>query len=421
MTQKRERLWNRDYIIVMLAAMGTSFCNYFFFTGMPLYAEKLTGSTVYVGITTAAYSLAALVIRPVAGVLSDRIGRVKILMIGAAICTLACIGYGLSASLLLLLVFRALNGMGFGMHSTCAGAVVADVTPPSRMTEGIGFFGLYGTVAQAIAPTIALALIGGKSMGEFRTLFFVSAAICAVSFLCDSGISYERKRRRAGANPDPGDRIVEKVPERPLDQLPKTFLGFEYAVFLPTAVILLAHTGLAAISSFVALHAEGRGITSGVGMYFTVSAAGVLVSRFLLGRIVDRRGADVVVLPGLVVMTLSLVLLGYVRSLPALLVLAFPNGLAQGAVSPTMNSLLFRRCSPQRRGTASAAFFAAIDIGFTIGPILLGLVAEKLGYTHLYWLAGVFTALAFVFYLLFASDRATEKRAAARGARTPGL
>jgi MFS family permease len=44
-----------------------------------------------------------------------------------------------------------------------------------------------------------------------------------------------------------------------------------------------------------------------------------------------------------------------------------PMGLFNGAVFPTINSLIFKRCSPQRRGTASAAYFAAIDLGFTIG------------------------------------------------------
>lgn len=415
MEKKRERLWTRDYIIIMIAAAGTSFCNYFFFTGMPLYAEKLTGTSIYAGLVTSVYSLAALIIRPVAGVLSDKIGRVKILIIGAAICTVACLGYnirgGAAAAAALLLVFRALNGVGFGMHSTCAGAAVADVIPPARMTEGVGFFGLYATVAQAFAPMIALAIIGGESMGEYRNLFFVSAALCAVSFVCDMNIKYERKKKSSGDLPREEASVPKKPEALPPDKLPKTFLGFEYAVFLPMAVVLLAQIGLSSVSGFLSLYAKDVGI-EGVGMFFTVSAVGVFAARFLFGRIVDKKGADVVVIPALVAIALSVVAVGFSKTLPALLITAVPYGLANGAFGPTMNTMMFKRCSPQRRGTASAAFFAALDVGFTIGPAVLGFIADLSGYAAIYRASGVFILLAFVVYTFFASDRAVRARAA---------
>lgn len=46
---KSERLWGKDYIIVMIASAGISFCNYFFFSTLPIYAQNLSGSTAYAG------------------------------------------------------------------------------------------------------------------------------------------------------------------------------------------------------------------------------------------------------------------------------------------------------------------------------------------------------------------------------------
>ncbi len=70
---------------------------------------------------------------------------------------------------------------------------------------------------------------------------------------------------------------------------------------------------------------------------------------------------------------------------------------------------MFLRCSPQRRGTASAAYFAAIDIGFAIGGIVFGVVAAKLKFNAVYWIAAALTAIAFVLYLKTVAEKKTVK------------
>ena len=70
-----------------------------------------------------------------------------------------------------------------------------------------------------------------------------------------------------------------------------------------------------------------------------------------------------------------------------------------GAVIPSINTMMFLRCSPQRKGTASAAYFASIDIGFMIGGIVLGVVADSLGFDAVYWVCAGAIAAALVLYL----------------------
>lgn len=51
---------------------------------------------------------------------------------------------------------RILHGFGFGLSTTFAAAIVADVIPASRRGEGIGYFGLGSTVMMALAPAVGL-------------------------------------------------------------------------------------------------------------------------------------------------------------------------------------------------------------------------------------------------------------------------
>ena len=536
MEEGNTRLFTRDYILVMIAVMGTSFVNYFFFSTLSLFAEKLTGTVVFAGYLSLAYSATALITRPISGMLSDRRGRVKILIIGSALCVLACILYGFTISLVLLLLIRVLNGIGMSMNTTSAGAAVPDIVPKERLAEGIGIFGLYTTVAQAIGPFIALAIVGSGELNSFKKLFLVSAAFCGVSFIAGCFVRYERRLNRknlaeraaqasqaeqaALAEPaqavqteptvlvKPAEqaaqmaqavRIVQPQAEpaqavqteptvlvKPAEQAAqmeqaalaepvqavqtvqaqaalaepvqaeptvlvvsaqaelaaqtvqpqaalaelspapvdiqeqekpegKTFLGFELQVLGPALVMMLYFFGISSILSYMTLYGKTRGFqVEYIGWFFFVSAGGLFLARMLFGRVVDKRGGDIVVIPGLVVIAICLALIPSVPSLPLLILLALPYGVASGAVGPSINASMFKRCSPKRRGAVSAAYFAAVDIGITLGAPVMGWIADNINFSWVYWMSGAVVGATFLIYVFFVSDRSYKRRLARR-------
>jgi MFS family permease len=140
---------------------------------------------------------------------------------------------------------------------------------------------------------------------------------------------------------------------------------------------------LSSVISFLPLLALERDLGN-TGLFFTVNALGLLVSRLFIGKITDKRGTDIIVMPGIIVRAVCLVLIPFINSLALLFALAFPLGLAQGSVMPALNALIFNRCSPGRRGTASAAYASSVDIGYGIGPIGLGFLAAATNYYIVY-------------------------------------
>ena len=404
--ENKDRLLSKDYVLVMLGATGQAFMNNFFIAVMPLYIAKRGGTTFQAGMIMTVFALVALLVRPVSGILSDKFGRVKLMVGGAAVCSVTCAIFGVVGVVPLLMVIRGINGAGFGVLSTCSGAAVADIVPKSRLSEGIGIFGLYATIAQAIGPFIALEIVFNDELSEYRLLFFITAGICALSALANGCISYERKRKKQGVGTgDVSDGKNNVIPDSADGEpLPKTFLGFEHNILPAAAVIMVMFFGLAGLMSYMTPFARWKGVEN-PGLYFTVSACGVFISRMIFGRVVDRRGADIVVIPGMIVIIICLALLPQVESLTALVALALPLGMSQGAVTPTFNSMLFQRCSPARRGTASGAYFAAIDIGFAVGSPILGALADAWDYGYIFSASAIFVGIALVLYLLIASDK----------------
>ena len=412
--EKQDRLLSKDYVLLMFSSFASAMMNHFFLSAMPLYVAFLGGSTFQAGLFVTFYAMAALIVRPTSGMLSDKYGRVKLLIFSAALCSAHCIFYGLTASIPLLLMLRLVGGAGFGVHSTCANAAAADVVPKSRLAEGIGYFTLYGTVAQAIGPGIAIAIVAGDTLGDYKALFYFSAALCAAGTITNSLITYERKRRKhetriGGAASETKEMPHEPMPSAPGAPLPKTFLGFEYAVFAPMAVIILINIGIAGILAFLATFSRWKGFGN-PALFFAISAAGILISRLFFGKLVDKRGSDIVIIPGIIILAAGLSVLPVVGSRAVLFVLAFPLGLAQGALLPTLNAMIFRRCSAARRGTAAGAYFTALDIGYAISAPLLGALADALDFRFIYWASSLYVAIALVAYLLICSDKRYNAR-----------
>ena len=406
MNNKTGKLWSKDFIIVMIACSGISFCNYFFAPTLPIFAKNMTGTSVYAGLIMTVYTLAALASRPITGYLNDRIGRVKMLVIGAALCAVACFLYRYAAVIAVLIVFRILHGIGFGIHSTSGATVAADVIPRERMAEGLGIFGLYGTIAQALAPGIALSIIGdGDSNSNFAKLFILAAGISVVCMILDSRIRYERRDKNANEGEQASVPDGDETDNEPL---PKAFLGFEGGVVLPALVIICIFVAFSSVSSFLTLFAQERGMGN-VGLFFTFTAVGMFLSRAFLGKVADKRGADILVIPSLLLLVISYAAIPFVNRV-GLFALGFPVGLAQGAICPSVNTLMFRRCTRRRRGTAAAAFFSSIDLGFGFGALMFGVIEEFLGFNLLFWIAAIFAAAAVVIYLLSLTKKKTEAK-----------
>jgi MFS family permease len=400
---KKEKLWHKDYITIMVAACGIAFTTHFFLSTLPIYAQKLSGTAAYAGFMTGAYTLSALAVRPISGILTDKIGRVKMLMAGAFMCAVACVCYNFAGSIILLIALRVMNGIGFGIHSTASGAVAADIVPKSRLMEGLGYYGLYGTIAQAIAPAIAISIVADGHTDKFTFLFILASVISIGSMILDYTISYERKRKKVIAKAVDVNRVGQKnnhytQNETGNEKSSKTFFGFEYAAMLPALVILLIFLGQSSIMSFLALYANEAKIGN-IGLFFPIFAAGMFVSRIFAGRIGDKYGPNVVIIPSIMVSSMCYLAIPFIHSLAFLLCVAFPIGLSLGAASPALNSLVLKRTSPSRRGSAAATYFSAVDIGVGVGSIFFGFIIASFGFKYMFLGSSLSVLSALLIYI----------------------
>ena len=147
--QNPVRLLNGQYVLLTLINFVVSVSYSMVSTIIAKYLGSIGLSIAVAGAITGAFSIASMVARPFTGIINDRLNR-KLLLIGAtggmALCTML---YGLTDVYGVLLAVRFLHGMFFAFSSTVNMAVIPELVPEKRVTEGLSYYGVVQSIGVA--------------------------------------------------------------------------------------------------------------------------------------------------------------------------------------------------------------------------------------------------------------------------------
>lgn len=160
---------------------------------LPLYAVSVHISIAEIGLLFGGQGVASILVRPRMGTLSDRVGRLPLIISGVLICTAVLIALPYIANFLLLLLLSVLFGLGTGMVTPSTTALIGDRVRQGNFGAAMGVFGSLWDSGHASGPIASGFLIAAFG---FRTSFLlVGAVIVAALLTFIIGI----RRGRAGA------------------------------------------------------------------------------------------------------------------------------------------------------------------------------------------------------------------------------
>jgi len=381
-------LFTRDFILLMTSTFALFSSFYFLMPVLPLYvSERLGGDQATIGMVASMFTVTAVVFRPIGGFLMDRFGRrgVHLLALLAFAIAVAC--YSLAGALGALILVRLFHGFPWGAANTAANTVAADLVPVERRGEGIGLFGMSQTLAMAVAPAAAIAIVGDD---RFQLLFASAAGLAVLALLLGLPV-----RHPAVANPQVRLQIAKLLEGR---------------VAWLAASLLFVTAGYGSVTTFVVVYAKELGVTN-PGLFFTLLAAGLVLSRLTAGRLFDRHGPALVIGTGMALMGLCYVLLAAGRA--GYYAAAIVLGMGFGAVAPSFQAMVPGMVPESRRGAAFATVLGSFDVGVGLGSYLLGQVARAMGYRPMYLIAG--SLLLVSVWILLIKIAPAYARATAKG------
>ena len=396
---------------MLLSSLGTSIAN----VALPTLAQAFDASFQQVQWIVLAYLLAITTLIVSVGRLGDVIGRRRLLLAGIVLFTVASGLCGIAPRLWLLISARAAQGLGAAIMMTLTIAFVGETVPKTKTGSAMGLLGTMSAIGTALGPSLGGILIAGPG---WRAIFLVNLPLGLLTFwLADRHLPPDRKA------PTP-----ERVRFDHAGTLLLALTLAAYALAMTTgrghfgalniALLLAAAFGVGlfifaetkAASPLVrlatfhdpvlranlvtnALVSTVMMATLVVGPFYLAGALGFneaivgaimsigplmsALSGVLAGRIVDRFGAPVIIIAGLVQMAagafaLSVIptIFGVAGYIAAVIVLSPGYQLFQAA----NNTVVMLNIRPDQRGVISGMLNLSRNLGLITGASVMGAI-----------------------------------------------
>jgi MFS family permease len=375
METETERLLTPRFILVVTVGL----C-YFMALGMllpvvPLFVKhRLLGNDVAVGIAVGAFAVGAVLLRPFAGRIGDRMGR-RVLIVGGAL-TVAVAGvlYVFASGLFVLILVRVLGGIGEAAFFVGAASMITDLSPESRRGEAISYWSVAVYGGLAFGPFAGQLLLDGD---HYDRVWIASASLALLAGLL--GLLTTETVGPAGPR-------VSGAPREPL---------LSRSALAPGAVLFLGLIGLAGFTEFVPLYVSKIGMSSS-GTVFLLYGCLILVVRIFGARVPDRIGPLRAGTLATVLAAAGLALMAAVPSQFGLYAGTVVFSIGMSFLYPAMLTLALTGLGDSQRGSAVGTVSSFFDASQGLGALLLGVVASLSGYRGAFAAGAVLAVAALV-------------------------
>lgn len=422
----------RQKLIVMMAVMSALFLfaldQLIITTALGKIVEEFDSFSSLTWIITA-YLLTSTIATPIAGKFSDMFGRRKVLLTGVGIFTVASYFSGAAGSIEQLILWRAIQGIGGGIITANAFAVIGDLFAPRERGRWQGLFGGVFGIASVIGPLLGGFLTEQHTIlgltTNWRWTLWVNVPIGILVFVIIAifmpKIKHESKPRidYVGAGllslalatiilaADNTDKVfadfmdasgwsllavrvvllsvaalsvaalvyVERRVKEPILSL-DFFKNRNFSLFM-TISVLNGAAFLGAILYITQFNQQVFGVTpTQAGLMIIPMVAGLVISAAVSGQIMQRTGHyKIIMQTGLVVASAGIFSLSFLTPTSPFIqevITMIITGAGLGALLPTLNLAVQNEFGQKDLGTVTAATQLFRNLGSTVGVAVFG-------------------------------------------------
>lgn len=381
--------------------------------GLPVMQEKMHLTKTQVGLLITIFSIPAGLTIPLAGMLSDRIGRKKVMVPALIVYGLGGLIAGVAAWLLQeraytwVMAGRLIQGIGAGGTYQLAMALTGDIFKTAERTKALGLLEAANGLGKVVSPVAGAAAL---ALAWFSPFFIYGLLALPVAAGVWWIVKEPRLERAKGGVKQYFGSVVEVFRQK------GATLG---AAFVAGATVLFVLFGALSYYSDVLEDRMGLGgIRKGFVLAGPVLASAV--TSYITGTVLQKylaRWGKAAVVTGLGLVAAGLLATAWLRGAVWLFVAMTVIGLGNGLVLPALNTIVTGAAGPERRGAVTAVYGTVRFFGVALGPPTFTLL-DKLGFGP--WVTGTAVAVAAVAGLAMWGLRPPRQQGAAGGAGAAG-
>jgi ACDE family multidrug resistance protein len=344
---------------------------------LPVIEKRLQISSLQVSMIITVYSIFAIFLIPIAGYLSDRFGRKKIIIpslllaaVGGALTGWA--SWQMANPFWVILIGRAIQGIGSAgampVVMPCVGDMFKD---EQEITKGLGLIETANTFGKVLSPILGAFL---AAMIWFLPFWFIPI-LCLISILLVIFLVKVPKNDSSSESEQKKKNIKQFLKD--LKKTLKENMGWLMAIFILGAIIMLVLFGVLFYLSTI-LEERYHIVNTKKGLVMAIPLLALSISSFVAGK---KVGNNKIVMKwaaffGFLLLTCSFIILFFNTSLFSILLTLVLGGIGIGAALPSLDALITEGIEKEERGTVTSLYSSMRFVGVAAGPPLYTLLMK---------------------------------------------
>lgn len=336
---------------------------------LPLFVKSMDAGTDVIGTIAAISPLAGILFSFPVGLLADRLGKKRLLIISASVFLLSPLLYLLVTDPWALIPIRFFHGIATAILGPVASAIILSEYKENK-GEMLGIYSSTTLVGRTLAPMLGGAIISmfaGMAGGWNFRLVYVAAFILALPVFILSFLMLKDS---------PGESGVKKVT--------LADFGFSLLTFakngrlLGTALVEMAtYFTYGAFETYLPLYLQGKGLPPyQIGFIFSLQILAIALTKPFFGRLSDRIDRRFQILAGIVVLGASFALIPVVSGIIAATAIGIVFGIGLSFSTVATSSYVADVAAGENLGASIGALSSIMDIGQSAGPFVIGAVIQ---------------------------------------------
>jgi DHA1 family multidrug resistance protein-like MFS transporter len=339
------------FLLVMSGGMANAF--------IPIQAKQLDPSGLLIGLVVSSYHFVRLFFELPSGVISDIVGRKRLILLGIAMAVGGAIVCSFATSVYFLIVGRALWGFGAALFFLNNTVVIMNMFEPERRGKALGIFQSLEIVGNVFGQPFGAFI--AEFLG-FSASYYISAAIVGVGVI-PMLISKDFSKQTS--------ILVEKSEHRKIDI--SRIIKNPYLLITCLAVFIRMMINRGIIGTVFQIYLVDYLVVSLglVGVALMIRSTGFSLTTVGAGFLVDRFGGKLVVILGTVLSATAMFMYTLVKSFGLMVPVMILDGFASGMISVSLLVVLSNQVDQTQTGSAVGLYRTFQDAGAVAGPIIM--------------------------------------------------
>ncbi|MBW6452048.1 MAG: MFS transporter [DPANN group archaeon] len=381
--------------ISLLWTIGNSIIEFVF----PTYLQSIGIPFWQIGILLSIVSISGMLIDMPIGNVSDQYSRKNIMFAGLVMSPIFVYCIFSYTQISILIFFFLLWGMAFQIWKVPRDVYLAALTKKGKRSESLGIDLEFSNLGYFIGPLIGGILL--SYFGIISTIIFYTTTCILAAIMVITLLKTQIHNKKTGI-----------AIEQEMTFKNTYYKDFKYIKLLGSNTLLLFifstlfTTWIGALWTLVPLFYSISGFNPAYG--------GMLISFFYLpsiflgfpfGKLADKIGKTKILAAGLIVTSIGLITFSQTFSLSGLIISALIISIGTIMATPSLNGLIIDKSYNHTKGEITGIWDFFMDLGFIIGPITAGFLAEFYGIRYAFMCFGALFLISTILVLFIKEEK----------------